>query len=99
LGIVPQQAQALALEHADLIEHRLDVAALLLQRPAPLLEHAEETAQLRCRIVAPVVHVDQFLDLRKRQPQTFAAQRELEAGPVGATVDTHPPFAARCSSP
>src|SRR6185503_10614403 len=49
--------------------------------------HGEEARQLRPLVPAGFVHVDEFADLRERQAEALAAQRELEARAVPRRVN------------
>src|ERR1041385_1443382 len=74
------------LEGLDLGQLRLYVGALLLEARLVRLEHREEALELRPLVAPRLVHVDQLADLREREPQALAAQRELEpraGGPGG----------------
>src|SRR6185436_19751367 len=79
----------------DLGELRLDVGALLQQARLVRLEHGEEALELRPLVAPRLVHVDQLADLRQRQAEALAAQRELEAGAVARRVDAPLAVASR----
>src|SRR5579859_7347624 len=84
------RAEALAdalLERGDLRQLGLEVAALLLQQRLVLLEHGEEARQLRALVASRLVHVDQLANLRQRQAEPLAAQRQLQARAVAQGVD------------
>src|SRR5437763_8793730 len=89
-GLAAWAAQLLLhalLEGFDLGELRLDVGALLQEALAVALEHLAEALELRPLVAAGLVHVDQLADLGERQPESLAAQRELEPRAITQRVD------------
>ena len=62
-------------------------------------QHGEEALELRPLVAAGLVHVDQFADLGKREPEALAAQRELEPGAVAQRVDAPLAVAPRREQP
>jgi hypothetical protein len=83
----------------DFLQGIFDVAALLFQGGAMLLQYAQVLAQLDFRVARPVVHVDQGEDFGQLQAQALAAQGQLQARAVARPEDAVAPLARRADDP
>ena len=98
-GDAGQQPLAALLVLADLGQHHADVVLLLLELLAVALQHRHEGLQLRRGVGLAVVHPYQLQDLRQRQAEALAAQRELEPRAVALRVDAVAAGACRFEQP
>lgn len=83
----PAPPPAVALDRRDLVEQRIDVAALQLELAAAVLERLDEPRELPAVALARIVEVEDLADLGEREPEPLAAQDQLDAGPLALAVD------------
>src|SRR5687767_15706797 len=74
-----QQSTTLGGKEADLVQHHLDVLALLLEVGPTAVQLGKKLLELLAFVPGDVVQLEQLADLREREPQALAAQGELEA--------------------
>src|SRR3990172_10036136 len=92
--ILGEQLAALVFEKCDLVQHHLDIFALLLDHFAPALELGHEFLQLLLLVARQVVEIEKFADLSQAEAEALAAQRELQAHPVAAAEEAVRAFPA-----
>src|SRR5262249_61834757 len=93
VGLGPQQAQALACKKVDLIEHDLDILALLLEQSSTPLEAGEEFLQLSPLVTGDIVQLSPLTDLPSAATKPPTTQRQLPARPAAVrskAAGSHP---------